>query len=135
MKLTDKIEKRIKNSEQFVFLREDFGDLAGYDQVGRSLKQLVSQEKLVRVGYGVYVKTRVSLMTGKAIPVTNGGVDSIFIETINRLGVEWEFTGLTEKYLNGEVTQVPAGKEIKIINKKRFQRKLCVETMEFEPQF
>lgn len=47
----------------------DFFYLSDRDQVGRALRQLTKEEFLVRVGYGVYVKTFVSKYTGKSLPI------------------------------------------------------------------
>lgn len=43
-----------------VFLREDFADLGGYDQVGRVLKELAAKGKVIRIGYGLYAKAGTS---------------------------------------------------------------------------
>jgi hypothetical protein len=48
-----KISARIARKKDIVFLREDFADLGGYDQVGRILKNLVRDGKIIKIGYGV----------------------------------------------------------------------------------
>lgn len=40
MTIADRVEARIKRSKRDVFLREDFDDLGGYDQIGRALRQM-----------------------------------------------------------------------------------------------
>src|SRR6516225_5966531 len=52
--LETKVLKRIDRKRGDVFLRVDFEDLGGYDQVGRALRALVRQGRLVRVGQGLY---------------------------------------------------------------------------------
>jgi hypothetical protein len=39
-----------------VFLRPDFRDLGGYDQVGLVLRGLVRKGHLLKVGYGIYTR-------------------------------------------------------------------------------
>lgn len=39
--IQDKIQTRVKHSKRSVFLRSAFADIAGYDQVGRGLRNLV----------------------------------------------------------------------------------------------
>ena len=38
MTIKDKILKRIQDAENYVFMRQDFSDIANYDQVGRALR-------------------------------------------------------------------------------------------------
>ena len=47
-----KTNKRIARKNGDVFLHKDFGDLDGYDQVGRILKQLVVTDELHKIGRG-----------------------------------------------------------------------------------
>lgn len=66
---TDTLETRIRNkirkSRRTVCLPDDFTSLAGYDQVGRALRQLEAQGRLVRVGQGLYAKARKNHITGQ----------------------------------------------------------------------
>ena len=54
MTTKDRIQSRLNRSKRYVFTRDDFRDIAGYDQVGRALRTLVNEGKLMKVGYGVY---------------------------------------------------------------------------------
>ena len=67
--LETRLLKRIDRKRGDVFLRADFDDLGGYDQVGRVLRQLVREGKLVKVGQGLYACARASTMSGKPVPV------------------------------------------------------------------
>ena len=59
--LEDRLLKRIDRKRGDVFLRADFEDLGGYDQVGRVLRELVRKGRLVRVGQGLYARARPSI--------------------------------------------------------------------------
>ncbi|MDA8348438.1 MAG: hypothetical protein M0038_06500 [Pseudomonadota bacterium] len=48
-----RIAQRIARSRRDVFLRADFSDLGGYDQVGRTLGVIVRQAKLLRISQGL----------------------------------------------------------------------------------
>ena len=61
--LEDRLLKRIDRKRGDVFLRADFEDLGGYDQVGRVLRELVRKGRLVRVGQGLYARVRPSMAT------------------------------------------------------------------------
>jgi hypothetical protein len=47
--LEQRLEKRIARKRGDVFLREDFSDLGGYDQVGRALQKLVRKGELLKL--------------------------------------------------------------------------------------
>jgi hypothetical protein len=61
--LEDRLLKRIDRKRGDVFLRADFEDLGGYDQVGRALRKIVSEGRLVRIGQG---STRVPARRSRA---------------------------------------------------------------------
>ena len=65
MTIKARIQSRLKRSKRYVFTRDDFKDIAGYDQVGRVLRDLVREGQLLKVGYGVYTKARRNGITGK----------------------------------------------------------------------
>ena len=50
--LESRILKRIERKRGDALVREDFGDLGGYDQVGRVLRKIVREGQLVRLGRG-----------------------------------------------------------------------------------
>ena len=66
MTIKARIQSRLKRSKRYVFTRDDFKDIAGYDQVGRVLRELVREGQLLKVGYGVYTKARRNGITGNA---------------------------------------------------------------------
>lgn len=122
MTIKEQILERIQAADNYVFLRQDFSDIAGYDQVGRALRELVKEEKLLRVGYGVYTKARINSITGKVMPACP--TDSALIEALERLGVEYTFGKATQAYLDGRSLQIPAGLQIE--TPARFKRQLIV---------
>jgi len=66
--IESRIITRISRMKSNVSLRGDFIDLGGYDQVGRALRQLAQKGKILKIGYGLYAKARVSPLTGEALP-------------------------------------------------------------------
>ena len=58
MSIKVRIQKRLSRSRRYVFMRANFKDIAGYDQVGRVLRDLVKSGELLKVGYGVYTKAK-----------------------------------------------------------------------------
>lgn len=124
MTIKARIQSRLKRSKRYVFTREDFKDLAGYDQIGRALRELVKQGQLLKVGYGVYTKARQNAITGKLMPAAPGGSAAVMIEALERLKVDYHLAEATSAYNSGKSTQIPASLEIK--TSPRFKRALSV---------
>ena len=98
----------------------DFFYLSDRDQVGRALRQLTKEQFLVKIGYGVYVKTRVSAYTGKILPVSN--LREIAEITLAKLGVDVFPTRAEIAYNTRQSTQIPTGFVIGV--NKRVNRRL-----------
>ena len=118
--LRNEIKSRISASSEFVFMPGDFFDLSDRDQVGRALRQLTKEQFLVKIGYGVYVKTFVSKYTGKILP--SGNLRQIAEVVLKRKGVEVCPTRTEIAYNTKQSTQVPTGFVIGV--NKRVCRKL-----------
>ncbi len=121
--LEERVMLRISLKMDSVFLRDDFDDLGGYDQVGRSLRMLVKQGKIAKLGYGVYTKLKQSILTGK--PITCKPLPVLAKEALEKLGVELTSSQFTKDYNEGRYTQVPTGRLIGV--KGRISRKIGYE--------
>ena len=106
--LADRIDARLSRLKGDVFLRADFDDLGGYDQVGVALRRLVRSGKLVRIGQGLYARAEPSILDGKPVPTK--GVRLLMSEAMGRLGVPVGPTRLERAYEAGRTTQVPSGR-------------------------
>jgi hypothetical protein len=82
MTIKARIQSRLKRSKRYVFTRDDFKDIAGYDQVGRALRDLIKEGQLLKVGYGVYTKARQNSITGKVMPAAPGGSAAVIVEAL-----------------------------------------------------
>lgn len=111
-KLEDRIAYRIARRKGDVVLREDFKDVAGYDQVGRALRNLVKKGKLVRIGYGLYAKATTSPLSGKIVP--RKSLNALAKEALSRLNVEVVPSSYEKAYNEGRTTQVPTGRVIAV---------------------
>ncbi|MGE3920593.1 MAG: DUF6088 family protein [Gammaproteobacteria bacterium] len=119
--LKDQIGKKINCSKRQVFLRADFKDLGGYDQVGRSLNRLVKEKRLIKFGYGLYAKARLNRLSGKPMLAAIGGFDQVAKESLTRLKKKWKESDATVSYQAGG-TQIPANTSLVVIG--RFNRKI-----------
>lgn len=68
MTIQDRLVDRVKRADHSVFLRSDFADIADYAQVGRGLRNMVKEGFLMKIGHGLYVRTRVNSISGKLMP-------------------------------------------------------------------
>lgn len=118
--LEKKVRFRIARSKSDVFLRGDFDDIAGYDQIGRALGGLVRKAELVKVGYGLYVKSDISPLNGRIIPRV--GLPEIADQTLRKLKVRRAVSDAERAYNEGRSTQVPTGRVIAV--KGRISRKI-----------
>lgn len=125
MTIQDRIKTRVKRSKRSVFLRSDFKDIADYDQVGRSLRNLTLEGVLIKIGYGLYARARVNRITGKLMPDNAAGADGVLIEAMERLDVDYKFDDLSNMNFSGQSTQIPASVKI-VPTDPRFTRKITV---------
>ena len=121
--LKTSIGTKLRRSRRMVFLRADFEKLGGYDQVGRALRELISEGKLVKIGYGLYAKARLNRFTGNPMLAAEGGFDQVAREALDRLGVDWQPSAAWKKYQEGTSTQIPANARVKV--RGRFSRKIA----------
>ena len=93
-----------------MFVRQDFADIGGYDQVGRTLRLLVQKGLLIKIGYGVYARTKLSTLSGELIPEKS--LPELAREALKKLGIKIMPTEFQRLYMNGISTQVPTGRVI-----------------------
>lgn len=115
-----KILARITRKKTPVLLREDFDDLGGYDQVGRALLALTQKKRLIKIGYGLYAKAKVSTLTGNMVPIEP--LPALAQKALDRLGVSPRPSRAEIDYNEGRSTQVPTGRLIGV--NKRISRKI-----------
>lgn len=118
--IADRIERRVSRSKRNVFLRRDFETFGSYDAVGRALKRITKEGRLVQIGYGLYARAERSPLTGKPAPVV--GIKRLATEALERLGKTVSDSGQTRDYNSGRTNQVPTGRTLAI--KDRVRRRI-----------
>ncbi len=118
--LEQRVVSRIRRKKVNVFLRGDFDDLGGYDQIGRVLKLLVRKGELLKFGQGLYTRSQISPFNGKPAPTI--GVKRLAEEAMIRLKIPVGTPRRESEYNAGLTTQVPTGRVIGV--KKRVRRRL-----------
>ena len=118
--LESKVRHRISRSKSLVFTPRDFLDLSGRRQLSRVLARLVAEEALVRLGHGLYAKTRRSSLTGAVVPVKS--IPLLAREALVKIGVEVAPSAAEQAYNSSRTLQVPTGRVIGV--KRRVSRKI-----------
>lgn len=123
MKLEERLLRSVRKRVGNVILRSDVAALGSASQVSAALNALQQRGVLVRIGMGVYAKTRESSVTGAVVPA--GTLESLSHEALERLGVQVSAGEAAAEYNAGRTTQVP-GKLIVHTGKRRIQRNIVV---------
>lgn len=121
--LLDKMQTRIRRTRTDVFFPRDFADLGGEDQVLRGLRRLVRDNRLMRLGYGVYGRAAVSTLTGQPMLYAQDGFLGAARQALTKLGVAWEPTEAERAYNEGRSTQIPVNPAVRL-KEGRFSRRL-----------
>ncbi len=120
--IIDRVMLRIKKRKGNVFILKDFKDLIkeyDYDQVLRALRQLVNKRMLIRIGHGIYAKTRV-FDNGVVLP--NATIGNLAEEALQKLGVKTDKSSCWYEYNSGLSDQIPTGRVIAV--DRRVRRKI-----------
>jgi len=121
VKYKDSIEykalQRIKKIRSNVVLRQDLMDLGSYRQVSRVFKKMMDDNKLVKIGAGVYAKAYLSEMLN--VPIIQGGFEQACKEALTKKGIEWELSKAAQEYNAGRTTQVPVRTSVRLKSRYR----------------
>jgi Family of unknown function (DUF6088) len=121
--IKDRIVRSISMRQGEVVLRSDFDGMGSSAQVTRGLNELVKSGRIVRIGYGVFAKAKLSSISGK--PVPREPLETLTLETLRKLGANPVMGVAQEKYASGKTTQIPM-QTIFNIGSKRITRKITV---------
>ena|SRR3990167_4880900 len=134
VKYRDSIEykalNRLKRIRGHIVLRHDFKDLGSYRQISRVFKALIDDNKLIKIGAGVYAKAYLSDLLN--IPLIQGGFDQACKEALTKKGIQWELSTAAQEYNADLTTQVPVRTSVRLKSRYRGtlsfgKRKLIVE--------
>ena len=106
-----------------VILRSELIGMGSTSQVSKALRSLQAKFVLVRIGTGVYAKTRASSVTGAIIPA--GSLETLVIETFKKLGICVKAGRAAAAYNSGATSQLP-GAFVVHTGPRRIYRKIAV---------
>ncbi|WP_232256013.1 DUF6088 family protein [Caballeronia glathei] len=113
----------IKRRPGVVILRSELTKLGGRSQLTRVLATLVAARKLVRVGHGIYAKTKLNKFTGTLMPAA--AFESIAAEAFAKIGITVGPGVLAGEYNSGRSTQIPM-MPVVTTGRRRITRKIQV---------
>jgi len=123
MKLEERMLRSIKQRSGNVILRADVAKFGSASQVSEALRALLQRGVIVRIGTGVYAKTRKSSITGAIIPA--GSLETLAAEALKRMGVKISVGRAAAAYNDGRTTQLP-GAFVANTGDRRISRKIAV---------
>lgn len=134
MKLEERLLRSIKQRKGNIILRSEIAKLGSATQLSQALKSLQARGLLVRIGTGIYSKTRKSSVTGAIIPA--GSLETLAMEALQKLGVAPKLSRLAEEYNAGKTTQLP-GSFVANTGQRRITRKITVggRSLEYENDY
>lgn len=106
-----------------IIMRSDFTRMGSQSQISRLLADFVSEGRLVRLGYGIFAKSRISSISGKAVP--REPLEVLAQEAFRRLMIEAKPGKAQREYASGQSTQVPI-QAVFDTGQRRISRKLTV---------
>lgn len=128
--LLGKIKLRVKKRKDRAFVLNDFRDFIeryDYDQVLRALRILVKEKVLIKIGQGIYAKTKVF---SNGMVTLCSGLSELAEEALKKLGVKTSKSKYWVDYNTDKTTQVPTGRVIAV--NKRVRRKISYNGYEIE---
>jgi len=123
MNIQERLLRSIRQRKSTVILRTELAGMGSPSQLTVALKALQVQGVIVRIGTGVYAKTRRSSVTGALIPA--GSLESLASETLKKLGVSVQTGRAAAEYNTGQTTQLP-GAFVAHTGRRRISRRIAV---------
>lgn len=123
MPLKQRMLRSIQRRPGNVVLRSELAPLGSSTQVSEALKKLQGEGVLVRIGTGIYAKTRRSSVTGSIVPA--GSLETLATEALKKLNIAVSAGQAASAYNNRRTTQLP-GAFVANTGNRRITRKIEV---------
>ena len=134
MTTQERMLRAIKQRAGNVVLRQELADLGSASQVTEALKALQARGVIIRIGTGVYAKTRKSSVTGSIIPA--GTLETLGVEALRKLRVPVAPGAAAAAYNAGTTTQIP-GAFVANTGRRRISRRISIggRTLQYENNY
>lgn len=134
MTMQERMLRAIKQRAGNVVLRQELADLGSASQVTEALKALQARNVIIRIGTGVYAKTRKSSVTGSIVPA--GTLETLGVEALRKLRVPVIPGAAAAAYNAGTTTQIP-GVFVANTGRRRISRRISIggRTLQYENNY
>ena len=134
MTMQERMLRAIKQRAGNVVLRQELADLGSASQVTEALKALQARNVIIRIGTGVYAKTRKSSVTGSIVPA--GTLETLSVEALRKLRVPVIPGAAAAAYNAGTTTQIP-GVFVANTGRRRISRRISIggRTLQYESNY
>jgi hypothetical protein len=105
LKIEECILRSARQRAGNVVARTELAGMGSASQASQALKSLQAKGVLIRIGTGVYAKTRRSSVTGATVPA--GSLETLATEALKKLGVAVRAGKAAAAYNSGKTTQLP----------------------------
>jgi len=106
------LRRKIEALSSLVFTRNDLTkNRSNREQLrlNRALKAFLDEGLIIKLSYGLYAKAeQMTFPGGETKTVLRDSFESVALQALNKLGVNWEFGDAIQAYNRGETTQIPA---------------------------
>lgn len=123
MKLELRLLKSIQQRPGNIILRSEISVLGSKTQITEALKSLINRGVLIKIGKGIYAKTRISSLSGAVIPAAS--LEVLAPEILRKLGIAAQPCLTAQENQSGRSTQLP-GKLVVNTGARRISRKIFV---------
>lgn len=114
----ERLRKKITHLSGQVFERKDLTqDQSNTEQLrlNRALNAFIDQGLVMKISHGLYAKAMpMTLPNGQTRTVLQDSFESVAIEALNKLGLQWEWGEAIQAYNQGETTQIPSRFSVKL---------------------
>ena len=134
MTMQERMLRAIKQRAGNVVLRQELADLGSASQVTEALKALQARSVIIRIGTGVYAKTRKSSVTGSIVPA--GTLETLGVEALRKLRVPVAPGAAAAAYNAGTTKQIP-GAFVANTGRRRISRRISIggRTLQYENNY
>lgn len=134
MTMQERMLRAIKQRAGNVVLRQELANLGSASQVTEALKALQARNVIIRIGTGVYAKTRKSSVTGSIVPA--GTLETLGVEALRKLRVPVTPGAAAAAYNAGAATQIP-GVFVANTGRRRISRRISIggRTLQYENNY
>jgi hypothetical protein len=123
MKLESRLLKSIQQRSGNIIISSEVSALGSKTQIYKVLKNLINRGVLIKIGKGIYAKTRISSLSGAVIPAAS--LEILAPEILRKLGIKAQPSLTAKENQLGNSTQLP-GKLVANTGSRRISRKITV---------